>query len=416
MSSTFSNLSNPQFRRDGRDFSRGGPLQPELLVTLLLFMVADGNRRGYAHVLDAFWDEARGHGLALPTEKPVSAASFCVARRKIPVALLKRMIHDLALNAFREGKRARLWRDRRVYAVDGAKLNLQRDPDLERFFGVPEGAHCPQALVSVMLDVCARLPVDVQVSPFASCERTHLLEMLPSLTRGDVLVLDRGYPSHEIIQELCEGEIDFLIRVPASNSFAIIDEVRESGSTDRAFTLLPPPGGPSYWGPRKLRIVRITAPDGSESFFITSLPRSSFSRAQLRELYHMRWEIEEFFKLSKGSYIGQGQFRSKSPSGVTQEIHALILFLAITRVCMEAAARVTGREYDSMSQKAGVLGFAAHLTRILLAEAHDDACLALHQFFLRLTRPPEKRRPGRSYPRRSFRPAPRWGPSGRRGA
>ena len=63
--------STPSHRRDPRDFSRGGPLQPELLTTLLLYMVGDAGRSGYRHLLDAFWDEARSYGLELPTDKPV---------------------------------------------------------------------------------------------------------------------------------------------------------------------------------------------------------------------------------------------------------------------------------------------------------------------------------------------------------
>ena len=79
----FSASSDRRYFSGPRDFSRNGPLTPELLVTLLIYMVADGNRRGYRHLLDGFWDEARSHGLELPTEKPISAASFCTARHKI---------------------------------------------------------------------------------------------------------------------------------------------------------------------------------------------------------------------------------------------------------------------------------------------------------------------------------------------
>ena len=52
------------FRRREQDFSRSGPLSPEILVTLLLYLVADAGRRGYQPLLDAF-------DLALPTEQPV---------------------------------------------------------------------------------------------------------------------------------------------------------------------------------------------------------------------------------------------------------------------------------------------------------------------------------------------------------
>ena len=46
-------------------------------------MVADGNRRGYRHLLDAFWDECASHHVLLPTERPVSAPAFCQARSKL---------------------------------------------------------------------------------------------------------------------------------------------------------------------------------------------------------------------------------------------------------------------------------------------------------------------------------------------
>lgn len=380
-------------------------------------MVADANRRGYQHLLEGFWDEARAHGLPLPTEKPVSAPAFCEARHKITNDLLKHVLHQIATNAFDEARLChQRWHGRRVFAADGTKINTQRDPDLERAFGVPEGAHCPQVLVSVLFDVCAKLPVDVEVAPFATSEREHLLAMLPSLEAGDVLVLDRGYPSHEILQALIQDGIDFLIRVPSANTFSVIDEFRDSGSTDRVVFLTPPDGSPDEWEPLELRVVKLRAPDGSESYFLTTLRRATFSRTELAELYHMRWDVEEFFKLSKGPYIGQGQFRSKSPSGVIQEIHALVLFLAITRLCMSAAATASAQDYSSLSQKGAVLALAAYVTRILLADDEQHALRTLDALLQRIARTREKRRPGRTFPRRSFRPARRWGPTGRRGA
>ena len=379
-------------------------------------MVADGNRRGYEHLLDGFWDEARGHGLSLPTQTPVSAASFCTARPKITSDLLRHMLHEIGEHAFESGARApRRWHGKRVFAVDGTKINLQRSHDLHAKFGTPQGAYCPQVLVSVLLDVCAKLPMDVEVSSFAGNERAHLLAMLPSFEAGDILVLDRGYPSHEIVQDLSLLGVDFLIRVPCAHTFAIIRELQESGAKDRAFRLQPPKGCPSHWRPRNLRAVQIRTPDGTLSYFLTSLAQNEFGLSQLDELYHMRWDVEEFFKLMKSPYIGQGQFRSKMPSGVLQEIHALILFLALTRVCMAAAAEASDRDHDSLSQKAGVLGLAAHLTRILLAHDQQSALHDLDVLFQRITHARHRKRPARTFPRRSLRPRLRWGAAGRIG-
>ncbi len=366
-------------------------------------------------MLHGFWDEARSYGLELPTEEPVSAAAFCTARHKIPPDLLRHMLHEIASTSLETTFDSQRWHGRRVFAVDGTKVNLQRNPDLQAAFGGPEGSNCPQVLVSVLLDVCAKVPIDVEVSPYASSEREHLFNLLPSLQRGDVLVLDRGYPSHEVLQTLHQDGIDLLIRLPSTSTFAAVDDLRESEGDEYLFHVDPPEGSPPEWTRLGLRFVRLRQSDGTESFFATTLRREQFSRAKLRELYHMRWEAEEFYKLLKGPYIGQGQFRSKSPEGIRQEIHALVLFLAIVRVLMATAAKTTDTDYDSLSQKSAVLGLAAYVTRLFLSADQDFALRELHALIQRIARTPYKRRPGRSFPRVSFRPRLRWGPTGRVG-
>ena len=415
VSKLFSVTSDEQFRDRHSDFSRGGPLRPELLLTLLLYMTADGNRRGYSLLLDGFWDEARSHGLPLPTQSSMSAPAFCKARRKITPDLLRQLLHLVRAEHQMEFGSTSRWRERRVFAVDGMKLNLQPDPDLKEAFGVPEGAPCPQVLTSVLFDVVAKLPVDLQIAPFASCEREHLLAMIEQLEAGDVLVLDRGYPSHEVLQALHFYGIDFLIRVPSSNSFKVIDEFRADGQSEGRVQIDPPKRAPQQWSSLNLRAVKLTNDSGEESFFLTSLPSCDFSRASIRELYHMRWEVEEFYKLAQSDYIGQRQFRSKTPTGIKQEIHALTLFLAISRHLTAMAARDAGCGPEEISQKAAVLATATYIVRVLVLGNDQDPGRQLRSLLRRIAERRYKKRPGRSAPRRSLKPGPRWGPSGRRG-
>ena len=218
-----------------------------------------------------------------------------------------------------------------------------------------------------------------------------------------------------LLQELTLHGIDFLIRVPSSHTFAAIDELRESGGHDYLYWVDPPQGSPPEWTRLALRAVRLTTADGSESFFFTSLRREEFSRPRLRELYHMRWEAEEFYKLLKGPYIGQGQFRSKSLVGVEQEIHALVLFLAISRVLMATAAKASGVDYKSISQKSAVLGLADYVTRLFLTSDPDYALSELRALLRRIVAIDYKRRPDRVFPRVSYKPRRRWGPKGRCG-
>lgn len=415
MSSVFSALDLEEFRRRPYDFSRDGDLSPELLTTLLLYMVSDGNRRGYQALLDAFWDEARAHGLPLPKAQPISAPSFCSARPKITSLLLRHILNDLAKTVLPSTlSTRRLWHGRRVFAVDSTKVSLQRHVDLAEAFGVPEGAYCPQAMVSVLLDVCCHFPVDVEIGPGASDEREHLLFLLPNLERGDLLVLDRGFPAHDVLQALCRRGIDYLMRVPSSSTFRVVEDFVRSGRSEGVFTIDPPQQSPKEWIPLRVRIVRLSQPGGGESFFLTSLPRKDFQRTSLRELYHLRWEVEEFFKVLKGPYIGQGQFRSRSQEGVDQEITALMLFLGICVLCMNQAAPEDS-DPRQLARKPAILAVAAYVTRLFMEEDPSRACQHLERLLARLRAARYKKRPGRKAPRRSFKPRSRWCASGRVG-
>ena len=389
-------------------------LSPELIVTLLLFMVGDGNRRGYRHLLDAFWDECASHGLTLPAAEPVSAPAFCQARAKISAGLLRDVLHGAASKFAETFADHWTWRGRRVFAVDGSKFNLARSEDLDRHFGRPTSAHFPQATVSALVNVASGLPCDVLVAPYGSCERRLLLQHLDTLQRDDVVVLDRGYPSHDILRALLERGLDFLVRVPESHSFEAIEVFRQSGGNDYRVVIAPPEKRRRL-GPIELRAVKLTRPDGSTSFYLTSLRRSAYSRPAIADLYRKRWQAEELYRLQKADYFDQRQFHARTAHGVEQEILAQGIFIVLARFLMGTAAEHVGTEYVDLSRKSAVLGLAAYITRICLDDP-QHAAEWMPRLLARIARTRDKRRSGRSFPRRSFKPGPRWGPRGRCGA
>jgi hypothetical protein len=379
-------------------------------------MVGDANRKGYRHLLDAFWDEARSCGIPLPTKKPVSGAAFCTARRKLPPGLVRTLLHR-AVDDFDAtfGKDLR-WFGRRVFGIDGSKINLRRAEELAAHFGVPSDAHCPQALVSTLFDLQSKVPHDLVIAPYASSEREQMVLLLDRVKPGDVLVLDRGYPSFEVLCILIDAGIDFLIRLPAK-SFTAVDALIASGRKDGEVAIAPPDKSPmKNRGPLTVRALRVKPPRGDWTILVTSLRKADdFTRSDLADLYRMRWEIEEYYKVVKGDYLGQGQFHSESVVGVEQELQALALFVATTRHLMADAADESGLAYDGLSPKAGVLGFADYVVRLLLiAKPHQIARL-LNRLLQRIVHTRDPKRPGRRFERRSLRPSRKWGPNGRRG-
>ena len=404
------------FRSCSTDFTRAGPLTPELLVTLLLFMAGDAGRRGYGQLLDEFWSEARRAGIDLPREEPVSAPAFCKARRKLKPELLATLLTKVcgALAERHEGTLQ--WHGRRVFAVDGMRHNLQRGTDLAEHFGVPHGGHCPQMLVSTLFDVIGKLPCAATIAPGSSCERQEMLKLIAHLSKGDVLVLDRGYPSFEVLHALTAAGIEFVIRVPKSGTFDAIQVFQDSGGDDYRVLVHPSPeAARAGVASLNLRTVRIDVGAEDPWLLLTSLRRSDITLSQMGQLYHLRWEIEEFYKLLKSDFFSLRQLHAKSILGVEQELRAQLLMVAIARLLMANAAAERDVPYHDLSMKSGLLAAATSIVRLLLCD-DPDRRLDQHAALLRrIARQRNKRRPGRSCPRRSFKPGPRWNSKGKVG-
>ena len=384
------------------------------MVSLLVYMAADGGRRGYQHLLDGFWDEAKVNQVRLPVDQPVSGAAFCNARKKLSAGAIRRLLRDASDQFDKLHGRKHRVRGRRVLAVDGCKLPLQRASELWTAFGGPIDAHAPQVSISVLFDVLAKMPIDARIGPCATDERAHLCELLSSTREGDILVLDRGYPSYVVIDLLIEHELDFVMRVPVSGGFSAVEEFVRSGKDEADIVLVPAPSHPAHLlPPKKLRAVRRLGPEGEPQVFLTTLSRTQFPHALICNLYPLRWEIELFYRLEKSDYVGHHQFHAKFPEGVRQEVFAFLLFIAITRTLMAAASKRSSAPFERLSQKSAILATARSLTVLLLESEPEQARQVLAALLERIAARLDPKHRQRSCPRRSFKPRSRWGPQGR---
>jgi len=120
-------------------------------------------------------------------------------------------------------------------------------------------------------------------------------------------------------------------------------------------------------------------------------------------------------QLQESAYFDQRQFHARSALGGRQEILAQAVYVVFARFLLATAADHVDARYYHLSVKSAVLALADYLTRLCLDDP-DRALRFLPRLLHRIARTRDKRRPGRSYQRRSFKPGPRWGPKGRRGS
>ncbi|MDE0532712.1 MAG: IS4 family transposase [Albidovulum sp.] len=306
-----------------------------LIVMLFIFrLVVSRGEKGYGTALQELWTACRRLGVELPQDRPVAASSISKARMRLDEGIFLKL-HGKILERAGDGA---LWNGRRVFAVDGAKMNLPR-PLVERGYPTPNAnARYPQGLVSCLYRLDGKIPFAFSLSANA-CERAAAIRHLDALGPGDVVAFDRGCFSYDMIYEMAERGLDPVFRLPSGAAKAL-EKFMASGEDNAIVTLEPGrdalrelrkkrPG--RKFEPLRARAVRYAA--GKTEFFLatTLLDDERFPLPALSDLYHGRWSIEELCKTSNGT-VAVDEFHGQTERGVRQELYARFNLIALDRL------------------------------------------------------------------------------------
>jgi hypothetical protein len=252
--------------------------------------------------------------------RQLSDRALAKARAKLHVPALWGLNAKLMQDMQDQGLIA-LWKGRRLVCADATLLApAQRACHRTRRLANPSqralGLYLPGN--EVMLHMA--------VGPECEGERQMLFDQLDLLQPGDVLVLDRGYPATWLVQVLHQRGIDFIIRCDSTRGWAAVREMLRRGDEECwAYLPITHADKVSTWaldGPAQMhiRLVRHVSSSGRIRVLATSLDQSMASVAELGDLYHGRWRIEEAFKRLKH------RMGLESVSGLSQ--HALLVDVA----------------------------------------------------------------------------------------
>ena len=387
-------------------------------------MVRPGKRVGYQDVIDRFFSALASRDPKAPLLRPPEAGAFCRARQKIPLevfhCLFERATEQVAQRCASASEPAR-WHGLRVHAIDGTKMTLPSSDALADFFGVPVGAHFPQALVCTLYDVLARCPTDLIWGPYQASERELARHLYADLGCGDLLLFDRGFPSFALFSDLVTQGVEFLCRIPKTGLFSEVATLIAQGRRDAVVRIaapedfvrqcqaaeLPAPA------PLVLRFIKTRHRKAKEpSFFLTTLlDRTLYSRKALSDLYHLRWEEEEFFKLAK-QLLEAERIRGTKPLLVHQEMIALHLYCILARLLMIEASQRHGIAPSQIAQQHAFYAVSRYLDHLLTARSIEDCVFQLDRCLQEIAWRPYRKRPDRTYPRRSKSSYGKWGRKG----
>ena len=334
-------------------------------VLALLAMTAPYRRSTYAAIADAV---DRCIGGAIPQADP---AGLHRAMGKLAVGGSLDGLMAGIQDRLEDRLRSMRWLPKAVdgrpmVAVDATDLVLGTSPVLVKAFGGPSPSPGRQAVAHAKLlvawDVHRRAVLGWHLAPYGCDERQELLSVLPHMPDQAILVLDRGYPSRDVVKRLHDRGLHVIVRVPGGRAaWTEYRETMRQGSGVRERTALVN-GVPCrvVIRPRHRGRPGRNAPD-HRIILRTNLPATPWPAAAVIAAYRRRWAIESFFREFKVTITTVERWHSRRESRIILEIQATLIWFLL------AALLELQRLRDPEARRRYLLGFEPERTRLLRA-------------------------------------------------
>jgi hypothetical protein len=267
------------------DFSRDRKLNFINTFSLIL----RGSKKSLQASINAFLQEIKLE------QETYSKQAFSKGRQRIkPEAFLE--LFNLVTENYYKTEVFKTYRGFRVTAIDGIYYSLPNTDELFEVYGALHhklGALQVQAQGSCLYDVLNGVMMDVSLLPYVASERhiaeLHLKKLQEYKFEKDLVLMDRGYPSRELIDSFNNKGFNFLIRCP-KNGF--IKEIRQLKSEDEIISYYYRSKGSKETKKIPLRVISIQLENGNEEILVTNLFDETFTVQDFKELYRLRWKIE----------------------------------------------------------------------------------------------------------------------------
>ncbi len=328
-------------------------------------------RTGLQREMDAFFKETENEAFSI---RKITKGGFSKSRRNLaPEAFLE--LNDIIWKDFYQQVEYLGYKGHRLLAVDGTFLNLPNHDSIREAFGLRDMGRgkkkdVPKSkcLLSMLYDPVNYMTLDVQPGPTDGSELQLLLKHLAKVDKGDIVIMDRGYPSRYLFSLLQALGIHFIIRMRPF--WLPYKQLAKSRKQDITVTMEVPDGDyeryrqqfPQMKKTIKCRLVKVKADNGEEQILCTSLLDSAkYKLNDFGELYGLRWGIEEGFKMYKAR-VQIEAFSGKTAIAVKQDIYAKAMMMTLCAALAFPIEEKVIKEYKA-DKKAGLVEHSRKINR-----------------------------------------------------
>jgi hypothetical protein len=293
---------------------------------------------------------------------PVSPEAFFKARQRMPDAFWVALFFLLAEEFQLRYAEVVRWRRFRLMALDGTDILLPDWPALREHFGTASnggGTHGAQARLVLLQFPQARLPYAYVVKPIKVGETSMARQLLQGLRPDDLILLDAGFLSYGLLQQLDQQPAFFAVRLRKNSNLRRLQELRATTGDDDVLVEWTPKDSRGIWRkeglPKSIRLRLLTYRTAGfrpmrlltnvldaqdvpyEQWWGLSV--SEEGEVLFKGVYNLRWEIETTYFELKVQQKLEGGLRSRTAEGIYYEVAGHLLYYLLVRwLLVEAAA------------------------------------------------------------------------------
>lgn len=392
-------------RNSPKFFIRDRILSFQILILFLINFV----KGSYQDELDNFFKHIKGYKVA---RRIVTKSALSKARKKIKYQAFIEM-NKQQIEFFNTEFQPRTWHGYHLMAFDGSTVRLPHAKEIINHFGawpVRNGKDCPLARLSQMYDTLNKISIDAIISPKAIGERELAAKHCQHLQTDHLVLLDRGYPAFWLFKLIIMSGAQFCARIP-NTSWLVVRKFYLSGANEKIVTIPPTHDSSAQCKklgidvkPLRCRLIRIELDSGEVEILITSLrDDNSHPHEMFKDLYHLRWPIEEDYKVMKVWLILEN-FTGKSVESIYQDFHAKIFSKNFTSILAFPTQKVIDQVYVKRKHPyqinfAQALSKTKHVLVLILQRSHRQTTRIIKQLHEIFVQTVEMVRPNRHYAR-----------------
>ena len=273
----------------------------------------------------------------------ISQQAFSKTRNHFDHSPFETMVRSFVAEEYLGNYELPTWNGYHVLAVDGSYLQLPKTAELAEKFGIRGSCeHCVSAGISVLHDVLSGWPIDPiithsDMNERKECEKhlEYLSRELPKIAKKSLLLIDRGYPSEDLLKTIESKGMKFLARCKSN----YCKKTQDAPMGDSIVELN---------GGLKFRVFKFVLLSGEAETLLTNL--FEIPEEELPKLYAMRWGIETAYNQLK-NIVCLENFSGKTENAIRQDFWASMVLMISVAVFQKEANEKIEKEHRHKQNK-----------------------------------------------------------------